>query len=126
WAAEDDLAAAFARAFPQATRVQDEDEILQDDAIRLVVGAGVPVERAPMAVRAMRAGKDVMTDKPGCTTRAQLLELQQVQRETARICSILYSEHHSQRATVCAERLIGDGAIGRVLSTTGLGPHRIG
>jgi predicted dehydrogenase len=125
-APEDALAAEFARTYPQARRVADEREILEDDAVRLVVGAGVPVDRAGVALRAMRAGKDAMVDKPGCTTEAQLAELRRVQAETGRIFSICYSEHYLQRSTVAASRLVAEGAIGRVVQTIGLGPHRIG
>ena len=125
YAVEDDLAAAFAEKYG-VPRVADEAEILGDAAVKLVVGAGIPNERAPMAVRAMRAGKDVMVDKPGCTTRAQLDELRAVQAETGRIFSICYSEHHRQRSTVEALRLVEAGAIGRVLHTVGLGPHKLG
>ena len=74
-APEDDLAAAYAEKFPQAERVADERKILEDPEIRLVIGAGIPADRAPMAVRAMRHGKDVMLDKPGATTLDQLDEL---------------------------------------------------
>lgn len=125
-AVEDDLAEAFARRFPEAKRVQDERAILEDPEIRLVVGAGILNERAPMAVRAMRHGKDVMLDKPGATTLEQLTELRRVQAETGRILSILYSEHYTQRATVAAGELVRSGAIGRIMQTIGLGPHRIG
>ncbi len=125
-APEDDLAAAYAAKFPLAKRVSDEREILDDPEIRLVLGAGILAERAPMAVRAMRHGKDVMLDKPGATTLEQLAELRRVQSETGRILSILYSEHYTQRATVAAGDLVRKGAIGRVLQTVGLGPHRIG
>ncbi len=126
YAPEDELAADFARAYPQARRVADEAAILEDPAIRLVVGAGIPGERAAMALRAMHAGKDVMVDKPGCTTEDQLAELRRVQAETGRIFSICYSEHYLQPCTVAASRLVAEGAIGRVVSTIGLGPHRIG
>ena len=125
YAVEDDLAAKFAEKYG-VPRVQDEAEILGDDAVKLVVGAGIPCERGPMAVRVMQAGKDVMVDKPGCTTRAQLEELRRVQAETGRIFSICYSEHHRQRSTVEALRLVEEGAIGRVLHTVGLGPHKLG
>lgn len=125
-APEDDLAAAFAKTYPQATRVADEREIMEDDAVRLVVGAGIPADRAGVALRAMRAGKDAMVDKPGCTTEAQLAELRAVQAETGRIFSICYSEHFLQPATVAAARLVAEGAIGRVVSTVGLGPHKVG
>lgn len=125
-APEDDLAAAYGAMFPEATRVAEERAVLDDPAIRLVLGAGIPADRAPMAVRAMRAGKDVMLDKPGATTLDQLAELRRVQAETGRILSIYYSEHYGQRATVEAARLVKAGAIGRVIQTIGLGPHRLG
>jgi predicted dehydrogenase len=125
-APEDDLAAAYAKAFPQAKRVADEQAILEDAEVKLVLGAGILADRAPMAVRAMRHGKDVMLDKPGATTLAQLDELRRTQKETGRILSILYSEHYTQPATVAAGELVKKGAIGRVLQTIGLGPHKIG
>jgi predicted dehydrogenase len=125
-APEDDLAAAFSKKYPDAKRVADERAILEDAEIKLVAGAGILNERAPMAVRAMRHGKDVMLDKPGATTLTQLAELRRVQAETGRILSILYSEHYTQPATIAAGELIKQGAIGRVLQTVGLGPHRIG
>ena len=126
FAPEEDLAAAFSKAFPDGRRVADERAILEDPEIRLVLGAGILNERAPMAVRAMRHGKDVMLDKPGATTLEQLVELRRVQAETGRILSILYSEHYTQPATVAAGDLVKSGAIGRVLQTMGLGPHKIG
>jgi predicted dehydrogenase len=118
-------AARYGARFPQAHRVQDEREILEDPEIRLVVGAGILSERAPMAVRAMRHGKDVMLDKPGATSLEQLAELRRVQAETGRILSICYSEHYRQRAATEAGRLVQAGAIGRVIQTVGLGPHRL-
>lgn len=124
-AIEDDLAAQFAKRFPEARRVAEEREIMEDDSILLVAGAGIPCERAPMAIRAMRAGKDVMVDKAGCTTMAQLDEVKRVQRETGRIFSICYSEHFRQRATVKAVEMIRAGAIGQVFHTVGLGPHQL-
>ena len=126
YAPEDDLAADFARAYPDARRAADERELLDAANVRLMVGAGIPSERAAMALRAMRAGKDVMVDKPGCTTQSQLDELKATQAETGRIYSICYSEHYLQKSTVAASRLVAEGAIGRVVHTIGLGPHRIG
>jgi predicted dehydrogenase len=123
---EDDLAKRFGERYPQARRVRDEREILEDGRILLVLGAGILNERAPMAVRAMRAGKDVMLDKPGATSLEQLDELRRVQALTGRILSICYSEHYRQRATVEAGKLVQAGAIGRVIQTMGTGPHRLG
>lgn len=123
---EDDLAAPYSEAFPEAKRVTDEREILEDPEIKLIIGAGILAERAPMAVRAMRHGKDVMLDKPGATSLDQLAELRAVQAETGQILSICYSEHLLQPATIAAGELVKAGAIGKVMQTVGLGPHREG
>jgi predicted dehydrogenase len=124
YAKETDLAAAFSKAFPQAKLARSEKEILEDRSIQLIVSAPIPDERAALAVAAMRHGKDVMMDKPGMTTLAQLNEVRRVQQQTHRIYSILYSERLENPATVKAGELVKAGAIGRVLQTVGLGPHR--
>jgi predicted dehydrogenase len=124
YAKEPDLIAGFQKRFPDARLARSEQEILEDSAIQLVVSASIPKERAPLAIAAMRHGKDVMLDKPGITTLAQLAEVKKVQAETRRICSILYSERHENRATVKAGELVKAGAIGKVVQTIGLGPHR--
>ncbi len=125
YAKEADLAAAFAKRFPQARLAQSEREILEDDTVKLVVSAAIPNERAALGIDVMRHGKDFMSDKPGMTTLAQLAEVRRVQAETKRIYSILYSERHENRATIRAGELVGAGAIGRVIQTIGLGPHRL-
>lgn len=123
-AAPADLAAAFGKAFPDARPAAHTAEIIEDEAIDLIVTAAVPADRAAIALAAMRHGKDVMSDKPGCTTLDQLAELRRVQAETARIFSVCFSERFENRATVRAGELVAQGAIGRVLHTAGFGPHR--
>ena len=59
------------------------------------------------------------------TTLEQLAEARKVQAETKRIYSIMYSERFENRATVRAGELVKAGAIGKVVQTIGLGPHRI-
>jgi predicted dehydrogenase len=125
-AVEDDLAARFAGRYPQAPRVADRRRILEDNSIALVVSSGISSERAPLGVDVMRHGKDYMVDKPGITSLAQLAEVRKVQAETKHIYSICYSEHFQTRSTVRAGELVHAGAIGRVVNTTGLGPHRLG
>jgi predicted dehydrogenase len=125
FARESDLAAAFVKRFPQARLARSEREILDDSTIQLVVSASIPDERASLGMEVMRHGKDFMADKPGLTTLEQLAEVRRVQLETKRIYSILYSERHENRATVKAGDLVKAGAIGRVIQTVGLGPHRL-
>ncbi|GAB3736873.1 Gfo/Idh/MocA family protein [Spirosoma lituiforme] len=125
FAKEADLSAAFAKRFPQAKQVKSDNEILDDKSVQLVLTSGIPAERAPLGVRVMKAGKDFMTDKPGITTLGQLAEVRRVQKETKRIYSIMYSERLENRATVKAGELVKSGAIGHVIQTIGLGPHRM-
>ncbi len=126
YAPEAELAAPFANSFPQARRAASQEEILEDESIQLVVSAGIPCERAPLGLRVMQHGKDYMSDKPGFTSLEQLSAARQVQAETGRIYSICFSERFEVRTAVKAAELIRAGAIGRVVQTVGLGPHRIG
>lgn len=125
FAKEPELAAAFTKRYPQVKLAKSEDEILNDKSIQLVVSAGIPDERGPLGIRVMKAGKDYMADKPGITTLEQLAEVRRVQQQTKRIYSIMYSERFENRATVKAGELVKAGAIGQVIQTIGLGPHRI-
>ena len=125
WSDEEDVAPAFAARYPQAKRVVDRRAILEDGSIQLVLTSAIPAQRAEIAVAAMRHGKDVMSDKPGMTTFAQLDELKRVVAETRRIFSVCYSEHFETRSTVKAGELVAAGAIGEVVHTVGLGPHRL-
>lgn len=124
YAPEDDLAAQYAQSFPQAQRVGDQRAILEDSSIQLVISASIPDERAPLGVAVMQHGKDYMADKPGITSLEQLAEVRRVQATTGRIYSICFSERLENRATVRAGQLVAAGAIGRVVQTIGLGPHR--
>jgi predicted dehydrogenase len=124
-APEDDLAKAFAERYPQAPRVADRRRLLEDATIPLIISAGIPADRAPLGVEVMRHGKDYMTDKPGMTSLEQLAEVRRVQAETGRIYSICYSEHFETRSTVKAGELVAAGAIGKVVNTTGIGPHKL-
>src|SRR5579862_1266649 len=58
----------FLKRFPDIPRCKNVDVILDDPAIGLVLIAAVPCDRATLAIRCMERGKDVMLDKPGCTT----------------------------------------------------------
>jgi predicted dehydrogenase len=117
--------AGFVKRFPDIPRVPDRRTLLDRADVALVVIAAIPRDRAALAIEAMRAGKDVMVDKPGCTTPGQLADIAAVQAETGRIWSIDFSERFEVPSVTKAEALVNDGAIGRVVQTVGLGPHRL-
>jgi predicted dehydrogenase len=122
---EPEIAAAFARRYPNAKQVTDERAVLDDPSIQLVLSSIIPVERAPLGIRVMKAGKDYLSDKPGITTLEQLAEARKVQAQTKRIYSILYSERLEVQAAVKAGELVKAGAIGDVIQTVNLAPHRV-
>jgi predicted dehydrogenase len=115
----------FVRRFPHIPRVADKLRLLEDATVQLVLTAAVNCDRAGIAIQAMRYGKDVMSDKPGCTTAQQLAELRRTVAETGRIWSVNYSERFEVRAVTRAIELVKAGAVGRVVQTVGLGPHRL-
>ncbi len=125
YAREPELAAQFSQVYPQARRAASEQEILEDETIQLIASAGIPCERGPLGIAAMRHRKDFMSDKPAFTTLEQLEEARRVQAQTGRIYSICFSERLENRATVKAGELVQAGAIGRVVHMIGMGPHRI-
>ena len=122
---EPELLPGFTKLYPNVKVAKSEEEILEDNSIQLVASAGIPVERAPLGIRVMKSGKDYMTDKPGIVTFDQFKEVKKVQKETKRIYSIMYSERLGNPASVKAGELVQAGAIGKVVQTIGLGPHRM-
>ncbi len=124
YAKEPDLAATFLKRYPEVKQAASQNEILNDKNIQLVLSAGIANERAPLGVAVMKHGKDYMSDKPGITTLEQLAEVKKVQKETKRIYSIMYSERFENRATVKAGELVKAGAIGKVIQTVIMAPHR--
>ncbi|MEX0285308.1 MAG: Gfo/Idh/MocA family protein [Paracoccaceae bacterium] len=115
----------FIKRFPDAPRVDDPATLLNDDRIDLILTAAIPCDRPAIAIAAMRAGKDVMTDKPGCLTLDQLSDLRRTVLDTGRIWSVDFSERFEVPAVTKAAELVAEGAIGTVIQTLGLGPHRL-
>ena len=115
----------FVRRFPEAPRVAAMDALLDDPGIDLILTAAVPCDRPAIALRAMAAGKDVMSDKPGCLTLDQLAALRAEVARTGRIWSVDFSERFEVPSVTAAAELVAEGAIGRVIQTIGLGPHRL-
>ena len=115
----------FLKRFPDLPRVAEREALLDDPEVELVLIAAVPSDRAALAIEAMERGKDVMVDKPGCTSLEQLAALRDCVARTGRIWSVDFSERFEVRAVTRAAELIAAGAIGQVVQTVGLGPHRL-
>lgn len=114
----------FNEVFPHLEKVADRRAILDDPDVTMVLISAVPADRAALAIEAMEAGKDVMVDKPGCTTLEQLDAIKECQARTGRIWSVNFSERFEVRATTRATELVEQGAIGRVIQVVTLAPHK--
>jgi predicted dehydrogenase len=117
--------AAYRKEFGDVKLAASEDEILHDKSIQLVLGAPIPDLRAPLGIRVMNAGKDYLSDKPGITSLQQLADVRQAIKATKRKFAIMYSERLEVRSAVYAGELIQQGAIGKVVQTVNLAPHRV-
>ena len=116
---------AFRKQYPEARIAETEEEILEDTSIRLVAAAPIPWLRGPLGIRVMSHGKDYFCDKPPFTDKADIALARAKVKETGRKYGVYYSERLHVEASVYAERLIADGAIGKVIQVIGTGPHRI-
>ena len=117
--------AAFRKEFGDVKLALSEDEILGDKSVQLVLGAPIPDLRAPLGIRVMQAGKDYLGDKPAITSLAQLAAVRKAIKATKRKFAIMYSERLEVRAAVHAGELVEQGAIGKIVQTVNLAPHRV-
>jgi predicted dehydrogenase len=115
----------FVKRYPDIARVADRRQLLEDESIQLITCAAIPRDRAVLGIEVMRHGKDFMVDKPGLISFEQLDEVKRVRQETGRIYAVNFTERFEVRAVTTATELVRAGAIGRVLQTIGLGPHRL-
>lgn len=125
YASEPERGDAFIKRYPGTRRAASIDEIVTDSSIQLVLTSQVPNERAPIGIRAMQHGKDVLSDKPGITTLEQLAEVRKTIAATKRIFGIMYSERLEVKAAVKAGELVKQGAIGKVIQTINIAPHQV-
>jgi predicted dehydrogenase len=115
--------AGFRKRFPDVPAAPTE-RLLDDRSIDFIVLSAKPSDRADLAIAAMRRGKDVLADKPGVTTLAQLEAVQVAVAETGRIWSVCVGRVASP-AVQEALRVVRSGELGRLVQVVSLAPHRL-
>ena len=116
----------FNKKYPNIKRLDNKSDILNDDKIDMILISSIPKDRSNLSIEALNSGKDVMVDKPGCTTLDQLENLKRTVKKTGKIWSVNFSERFHVAAVAKAEELVAEGKIGTVKQTIGTGPHRQG
>lgn len=117
--------AGFVKRFPDLPRVTARQALLDDPEINLILIAAPPQTRAALAIAAMEHGKDVMLDKPGVISAQELEQVTAVVQATGRIWSVDFSERYEVPSVLKALELVQGGAIGTLVQTLAMGPHRL-
>lgn len=98
---------------PQMEITTDLDTVLQDEDIRLVYISANNSNHVPLAVKALRAGKAVMSEKPSGVTYEQIEELIRVQKETGGFLQVGLECRYSW-AYVEVKKAIESGELGEL------------
>ena len=115
----------FLLNYPETKVATSEEEVLSDPEVKLVASACITSDRAPLGIRVMEAGKDYFVDKAPLVSLEQLAACQETVKKTGQKYAVYYSERLHVEAAVYAGQLVEQGAIGRVIQTMGMGPHRL-
>ena len=101
-----------ARSYPDVHVARTLDEILGHTGIRLVVVATPNTTHADIARRCLKAGHDVVIDKPFATTSAEAAGLAELARRNGRLLSV-YHNRRWDGDFLTAQRLVREGVCGR-------------
>lgn len=104
---------AAATEFGVSTTYPDLQGVLEDSSIDGVVLAVPNHLHAPLAIKAMEAGKHVLVEKPMCMNTAEAEEMIKVRDRTKRILMVGMNQRF-QPAIAGARKMIADGTIGTI------------
>lgn len=98
---------------PQAQTVHSFEELLSDD-VDLVVITTPNQTHFDFAAQALRAGKNVVVEKPLCATAAQALELAEL-AERQGVLLTVYQNRRWDSAPLTAKKLLSDDLLGEIV-----------
>jgi predicted dehydrogenase len=121
-----DAAALSAQYGGRISVYNDLDELLANPEVHVVSLCGFPAQRLDQAVRAARAGKHLILEKPLCLSLKELRAMQQVvKRARVKTCvcfELRYSSQFQVTKTVLDRGLLGHVHYGEVDYYHGIGP----
>ncbi len=101
------------------------DDLLADEEFDAVATAEYYARRGSVIIKALKAGKHVITDKPLCTGMEELREIKRLCDETGVEVSMQLSMRFGD-VYQTMRRLMQNGAIGDFLAATTFGQHPLG
>ncbi|MDD4772912.1 MAG: Gfo/Idh/MocA family oxidoreductase [Eubacteriales bacterium] len=100
----------------------DYDALLNDQRVDIVAIGDYFGARGSLAVRALKAGKHVIADKPLCTSLAELEDIERLSKEKSLSVFAMFSMRYGANASAVRE-LIGQGKLGEIHSIYYGGQH---
>ena len=97
-------------------------ELLDDPAVDAVVVTTYHPTHAQYVIEALEAGKDVLSEKPICTSKEDAARIRATVEKTGRIFMALPDDAYAHIDAV--KKLIADGVIGEVNSADGVFAHQ--
>lgn len=98
------------------------EELLADPAVEAVAIGDYFARRGSLVIAALKAGKHVISDKPMCTSLAELDEIERLQREKGLVCTAMLDVRLAFWAQKMRE-IIADGTLGELHNGAFTGQH---
>jgi len=125
WDPDPEKVNLFCDSFPSAIKASKENEILNNEKIRLIASASIPCDRYLVGEKALQHRKHFFSDKPAFTDIDQINAIRRLLKNTNLKYGVYYSERLHVKAATLADHLIDNGEIGRVIQVVVFGPHRL-
>ena len=103
--------------YPEVTLYEEFEELLKDERVEIISICLPSAMHADFAVRAMRAGKHVLVEKPLDITPERAALIEQARLETGMTCGVVHQNRFSFNMQAI-KRAVDEGKIGRVLLGT--------
>lgn len=98
------------------------DDLLNMTELDTLIITTYHPSHAPIAAKAMKAGKNVIIEKPFATSTEDARMIKRVSQETGKLCMALPFDIYP--IFVAAKKFIDDGVIGRVATADGIFAHQ--
>ena len=105
--------AAALQAAPRARPAADLDELLTNSELDIVVISTPPNTHAPLALRALDAGKHVVVEKPFCLTGREADQLVDAAEASGRTLTV-YQSRRWDPDFLALQQLVAEGGLGEV------------
>ena len=90
-----------------------EEEALADDSVEVVLVATPNDSHMPIALRAMKAGKHVILEKPAVLSSRELKELERIARETGKFLTV-HQNRRWDEDFLTVKKILEEGKLGEV------------